>query len=364
MIRKIFIILIGFSLITGYETFAQHEGHAQQTQTKQETLAKRKPVRQKDIYYCPMHPTYTSDKPGDCPICNMKLVKKEQVQETEAGAAGAVEEGIQISAERQQFIGVKKERAQKRKLVKEISTVGRIAYDPKLYIAQEEYLQALEAKKKIGENALALIREQTDALVAAARRKLLLLGLSSRQIEELASSNKADASLYLPIEEDTLWVYLTIYEYEAGLINIGQAVEIDSVAYPGETFKGNIVSITPVLDANTRSINVRAKISNPENKLKPEMFVNAKIKVDLGEKLAVPEEAVMDTGERRIVFIAQPEGRFTSRNVILGQKAGSYYEVLDGLSEVDTVVTSGNFFIDSESRMKAAISGESHQHGQ
>jgi hypothetical protein len=395
----------------------------------------------KDIYYCPMHPGFTSDKPGNCSICGMNLVKKELLQEIERKAkapeeicvlhncpmtncpmkiSGDVKDcpfcgahltkgkkilyyrnpmnpeatspvpakdqmgmdyipvyavpigrqegeaestGIQISPERQQFIGVQKEAVQKRKLVKEINTVGRIAYDPELFIAQQEYLEALKARENTKDSNLTLIKEQMESLAEAAKRKLLLMGMNKNEIEELFPGAKADPSLYLP-EEDLAWVYIAIYEYEAGLVKEGQIVEIGSVAYPGEGFQGEVVSIAPVLDPNTRSINVRAKIKNKENKLKPEMFVNVKIKVDLGEKLAVFEEAVIDTGERKIVFIALAEGYFVSRKVTLGHKADRYYEVLDGLSEGDIVVTSGNFFIDSESRLKAAISGESHQHGQ
>jgi hypothetical protein len=386
MVIVIAITALGLGFILSYQ-FQGHQGH---------TLSS-----QKDSYYCPMHPGYTSDKPGDCTICGMKLVKKEVAQEIEKKAnlpskilyyrhpmnpkarstvpmkdqmgmeyipVYAEEKemesgGIQISTERQQFIGVQKETVQKRNLVKEINSVGRIAYDPELYVAQQEYIEALKAQENTQDSKLRLIPEQMKSLAAAARRKLLLLGMSKAEIEELSPGSKADSSLYLP-EEDIAWVYITIYEYEVGLVKVGQIIEIGSVAYPGDLFAGEIVSITPVLDANTRSINVRAKIKNLENKLKPEMFVNAKIKVEIGEKLAVPEEAVMDTGERRIVFIAQPEGHFASRKVTLGHKAGRYYEVLDGLDEGDLVVTSGNFFIDSESRLKSALSGEAYKHGE
>mgnify|MGYP001596564917 FL=1 len=391
--KSIFIIVIGISIAVlglGFILSSQFQAHKSHVSGSQ-----------KDIYYCPMHPGFTSDKPGNCSICGMKLMKKDVAKDLEKKAEPpskilyyrnpmnpkatspvpmkdqmgmdyipVYEEekemessGIQISTERQQFIGVKKETVQKRKLVKEINTVGRIAYDPELYVTQQEYIEALKAQENTKDSNLTLIKEQMKSFAEAAKRKLLLLGMSKAQIEELSSGSKADSSLYLP-EEDIVWVYITIYEYEVGLVKVGQIIEIDSMVYPGDVFQGEVVSITPVLDPNTRSINVRAKIKNIENKLKPEMFVNAKIKVEMGEKLAVPEEAVMDTGERRIVFIALADGYFASRKVTLGHKAGRYYEVLDGLYEGDLVVTSGNFFIDSESRLKSAISGESHKHGQ
>jgi len=161
-----------------------------------------------------------------------------------------------------------------------------------------------------------------------------------------------------------VWAYLAIYEYEIGAVKQGQTVEIEAVAYPGEKFSGKVVSISPVLDATTRTNQVRTKIENPENKLKPEMFVNAKIIIDLGEKLAIPEEAVLDTGMRKIVYLSKAEGFLEAKEVKLGQKADGHYEVLEGLKEGDIIVTSGNFFVDSESKLKAAASGASHQHGQ
>ncbi len=335
---RILIFWIVFSFLTLDSSFfiasAQHEGHSA-------------------IYYCPMHPTYTSDKPGDCPICNMKLVKKEPDKEAASEAAMSKEEtGVYISLEKQQYIGVKREAIKTRRLIKDIATVGRVAYDPKLYQAQEEYLSALKVK------------DQAPRILEASRKKLLLLGMNPQEIEALGKDGKPQENLYLPQDSKTVWVYATIYEFETHLIKEGQPVDVVAVAYPGDVFKGEVISLKPVLDAMTRSLEARIEVGDPEHKLKPEMFVDVKISVDLGEKLSVPEEAVMDTGERKVVFIALPEGHFASRDVRLGHKAGGYYEVLEGLAAGDLVVTSGNFFIDSESRLKAALSGASHQHGQ
>jgi hypothetical protein len=414
-------LAIGFVLVPRYHKFKGHAG------MKPEAAAEA-------VYYCPMHPGYTSDKPGDCPICGMKLVKKEQMRQMEKEAktpkeicvlhncpmtncpmqitgdvkdcpfCGAhltkggkilyyrnpmnpevtspvpmkdpmgmdyvpvyeetsVEEGMSINAERQQMIGVKKEKVEKRRLTHRILTVGRIAYDPQLFIAQEEYLQAVKARGKINESALPLIKEQIKSLEVAAKRKLILLGMNEEEIEKLAKKGRPQENLYLPIAEDTVWVYMTIYEYEMGLIKEGLPVEIDAVAFPGEIFKGKIISLTPVLDPMTRSIQARAEIENPGHKLKPDMYVNVRIDIDLGERLAVSEEAVINTGKRTLVVVVNDRGNFFSRDVKVGQKAEGFYEVLEGLKEGDTIVTSGNFLIDSESRLQSAISGE-HEHGQ
>jgi Cu(I)/Ag(I) efflux system membrane fusion protein len=182
--------------------------------------------------------------------------------------------------------------------------------------------------------------------------------MSNDQIQELANQGKPQQNLYLPLDAETVWVYITIFEYEIGLIKEGLPVKIEAVAFPGEVFEGKIVAITPVLDSMTRSIKVRAEVNNPDHKLKPEMFVNAKILVDLGERLAVPDSAVLDTGVRKIVYLSKEGGILESREVTLGQKAQGYYEVLDGLKEGDMVVTSGNFLVDSESKLKAIPSGQ------
>lgn len=317
-------------------TKAQHEGHA-------DTEAKERKI----LYYRnPMNPEVTSPVPMKDSM-GMDYVP---VYEEEA-SPGA---GFYMSPEKQQLIGVTKEKIKKRKLTRQILTVGRVAYDPALYIAQEEYLQALKTQDELEGSSIAT---QGKSLLEAAERKLLLLGMSKAQIEELAKQNKPQGNLYLPTTENTVWVYITIYEYEIGFIEPGLPVEIEAIAFPGEIFNGKISAITPVLDSVTRSIKVRAEVNNPDNKLKPEMFVNVKINVDLGENLAVPEAAVLDTGTRKIVYLAKEGNMLEQREVTLGQKAQGYYEVFKGLNEEDEVVTSGNFLVDSESKLKSASQG-------
>ncbi len=357
-------------------------------------------VAKNTVYYCPMHPDFTSDKPGSCAICGMTLVKKETGSAKKVGknkilyyrnpmnpevtspvpmkdsmgmdyvpvyeGERATEEtGIYMSPEKQQMIGVKKDKVEKKELVHEILTVGKVAYDPDLYVAQEEYLQALKTTEATKNSVLTSVSAQSQSFLGAAEKKLALLGMTKEQVVELSKKGKPQENLYLPINENTAWVYMTIYEYEIGLIKEGVPVEVEAVAYPGIKFNGKIVAIIPVLDSITRSVQARAEIDDPEHKLKPEMFVNVKIKVDLGEKLAVPETAVLDTGMRKIVYLAKEGDSLQAREVTLGQKAAGFYEVLDGLKEGDMVVTSGNFLVDSESKLKGAISsGSEHKHGQ
>lgn len=416
---------------------------------------------EKAVYYCPMHPAYTSPKPGECPICNMRLVKREstvpgpvapggrpgarksasapektlhevcvehectmkgcpmmvrahikpgerlvcpvcgEVIGTESGKvveiapprreAGArkllyyrnpmnpevtspvpmkdsmgmdyvpvyeetpgAREGTYIPEEQQRLVGIRTEPVAKRKLAKVVRATGKIAYDPELFVVQEEFIQALENQERLGGSPAPDAVERAKTLTDAARRRLKLLGMGDDQIVRLEKTRKADRSLYLPGKGEGVWAYLWINEYEIGLVKVGDPVAIEAVAYPGESFEGTVTAINPVLDPATRANQVRVEVANRGDKLKPEMFVRAAIRVDLGEKLAVPESAVLDTGVRKIVYVSRPGGYLESREVKLGRRAEGYDEVLGGLREGDSVVASGTFMVDSESRLKAA----------
>ena len=305
-------------------------------------------VKPKILYYRnPMNPQITSP----VPMKDQMGMDYTPVYEEKAQAAGA-DKGVYVSPEKQELVGIQKEKIGKQRLEREIRSVGRIAYDPELYVAQAEYLQALKAKDLTADSTLPVIKEQMDSMIAAAEKRLRLLGMSKDQIKELAQKGQPQRNLYLPEEGDKAWVYIAIYESDIAAVKEGMPVEITAVAFPGERFEGKIAALTPVADPVTRTLNARAEIDNPGNKLKPEMRVDVVMKADPEEALAVPEEAVVDTGERQVVFVAKPDGYFEKREVKLGEKAGNYYKVISGLSEGEEVVTSGNFFIDSESALR------------
>ena len=272
-----------------------------------------------------------------------------------------------ISPQKQQFIGVTTAPVTRRPLTKTIRTVGRIAYDPELYQAEQEYLQALNALMKAAVSDSEDVRRQAEQLVEASRTRLRLLGLSDELINEMAAWQGPDRRLLGTDPSGEVWLYASIYEFELPLVKAGQTVTVDASAVPGKTLEGVIRSIDLVLDAATRSARVRAVLTNPERQLKPEMFVNASLVVDLGEVLAVPEEAVFSTGTRELVFVDKGQGLFEPREVTGGAKGDGFHEVRAGVAEGESVVTSGNFLIDSESRLKAALAGAGeagHQHGQ
>jgi Cu(I)/Ag(I) efflux system membrane fusion protein len=303
---------------------------------------------QKDLYYCPMHPSFTADKPRDCAICGMSLVKRQTSEKKSevSQASGSESTVVYINPAKQQLIGVKKEKIAKRNLQGQIQTVGIVAYDPDLYVTQQEYLQSLKSSRAL--------KEQLDPTIMPTKRKLMLLGMSEEEIAELEKTGQPQQFLYLP-QGGKIWVYITVYEYEMEFVKKGLAVKIESLAYPGQVFAGTVVNVAPILDKMTRTLKVRALVDDPENKLKPEMYVNAKISYELGEKLAVPQEAVMRAGMGNYVFVVDANDHFYSRAVVLGNKVQNFYEIREGLSEGQIVVTSGNFLIDSESKLNAVL---------
>jgi membrane fusion protein, copper/silver efflux system len=152
-----------------------------------------------------------------------------------------------------------------------------------------------------------------------------------------------------------VWVYAQVYEYELDRVHAGQMATITSPSSPGHSYTAKVVAVDSILNPTTRTARARILVVTPEQNLRPQAFVQVKIEVALGNKLAVPFDAVLDTGEHQIVFVVKEPGTFEPRSVKLGTQADGYYEVLSGLEAGDEVVTSANFLIDSESRFRSAL---------
>jgi RND family efflux transporter MFP subunit len=398
---------------------AEHKGH------------EKKPVR----YHCPMHPNYISERPGDCPICGMKLVPVEET-EIETPKAQAVVEGyttVKITPEKQQLIGVTFGAVERKDVIRIIRTVGRVTYDetrlvdvntkfsgwieelyvdytgkevkkgeplmaiysPDLVSTQEEYLLALRTRESVKASKYEEVRSGGDALVEAAKRRLLYWDITEEQIKELENSGKssktmvlnspiygyviekmafkgkyvmAGENLYRIADLSTVWVYADIYEYEVSYVEIGQEADVNLSYYPGKTFVGKVSYIYPYVEPMTRTVKVRMEFQNSTGELKPGMYAQVMLNIEYGEQLIVPKAAIMDSGTRQIAFVDKGGGFLEPREVKLGARGEDEIIVLSGLDEGERVVTSGNFLIDSESKLKAAIGGmgsmeAGHKHG-
>lgn len=256
-------------------------------------------------------------------------------------------------------------------------------YSPDLVTSQEEYLLALHTRDLLAHSSLPEARNGSQGLVEAARRRLLLWDLTPQQLKTLEERGSPQTSLtlfapasgivvekmavkgmrmepgmklYRIADLSTVWLYADIYEYEVPLVREGQTVTIALSYYPGEIFSGKITYIYPYLDTQTRTNKVRLEFVNPRGKLKPGMYANSEIEINLGSTLTLPESAVLQSGLRQLVFVDQGQGVFAPREIKLGVKADSRFVVLNGLTAGERVVTSGNFLLDSESKLQSATS--------
>ena len=381
----------------------------------EEESSESKESSNKWYYTCPMHPSVRKDSPGACPVCGMSLVKKTDDMEV-SSQEQQTHGGVTISPSKQILANVSTAVAKRVRLQKEIRAVGKIdyaepnfrhistrfpgrldklyltytgqkvnkgdpvadVYSPEAVSAQQEYLLAKDSYEQV-KDAHESISNGAQALLDESKQKLFRWGFTKQQFDELEQKKeiKNIITIYSPISgtvlkksvdpqhyaaagEDiydvadlsTVWMYADIYEYEIQTLKVGQTVEATSDAYPGEHFIGKITFMSPTIDASSRTVRVRAEFPNPHDKLKLEMFVNTTIKVDLPSTVSVPVSSVLSTGNRNVVWVQKGDGVFEPRLVKLGARTNDYYQILEGIREGETVVSSGGYLIDSESQLQ------------
>jgi Cu(I)/Ag(I) efflux system membrane fusion protein len=370
-------------------------------------------------YWCPMHPEVTSDDPAaTCPKCGgMKLM----VRPGPTGLPGGPPPGlvpVEIGAERTQLMGMRTARVTRQRLAPQLRTVGFVSaneshlaivaarftgwvetlevaqsgqrvekgqvlatvYSPELLTAQQVYINAAKwADKQGGSSASA-----AGTLDGDARKRLELLGIAREDIARVAQAGQPQLALPLraPVagyvakkaalpglyiqpgtelfqiaDLSTVWVVADVYEHDMSRIRVGHSARLLLAAYPGEAFTGRVQFIYPAVNPESRTLQARMEFRNPGLRLKPGMYGDVVIALDAAEGLAVPSDAVVDTGELQYVFLSRPGGRFEPRVVRLGARGEGKVQVLEGLAEGDAVVTSANFLVDSESRLRAAVEG-------
>jgi Cu(I)/Ag(I) efflux system membrane fusion protein/cobalt-zinc-cadmium efflux system membrane fusion protein len=258
-------------------------------------------------------------------------------------------------------------------------------YSPELVATQQEYLLALKNQRNLEKSPFPELKEGADRLLEAARQRLRYWDVPAGQVAALENTGAVSKTLTLaspvngivtkrlvtegqyvnagmPLLEvadlSTVWVEADIYEYELPWVKVGQHAQMTLQYLPGETFHGKIHYIYPYLSGATRTAKVRLTFANPKLKLKPDMFAQVEIDSPLSEPaVAVPAEAILDTGEKQHVFVALGQGRFEPREVKVGRFGDDRYrEILAGLKPGEEVVTSAQFLLDSESRFREAIS--------
>jgi membrane fusion protein, copper/silver efflux system len=364
-----------------------------------------------DVYTCPMHPSVRSDKPGVCPICHMNLVKVTMGQKPGGGSAD--DQALYLSNTEQTLAQVSTTAVENRALVKEVHVVGKIdlaepntqritarfagrieklfvsfvgqivragdpvalVYSPDAIAAQREYLIALSTTGVVSSDS-SLLRET--------RSKLLLLGFTPQQLSNLAQGRTPETSLtvYSPLSGTILrknvdvqqyvstgealfevsdlrsvWLQLDVYENDLPSLKLGQNVEASIESDLTHVVRSTISFISPVLDATSRTVRVRAVLDNSAGRLRPEMFAQTTIFVPLQKSLVVPTSAVVSYGRSDIVWIEREPGHFEPRRVTLGERGGEWIQILDGVEEGDIVASRGAYLIDSESQLRKTTDG-------
>jgi len=255
-------------------------------------------------------------------------------------------------------------------------------YSPDLLTTQREFVDLLnmrdEAKAK---NSRAVI-DSTERLVESAKQRLHLWNITDDQIAELEKNRKPSETLTLRspfkgVVQDigvdqgrkvmngdhlvdiadlsVVWVWAQFYQDELPMLKKDLPITISSSSYPGEKFPGKISVVDPFINDVTRTGRVRIDVENLDLKLRPDMYVDAELTMDMGEGIAVPFSAVLPTGKHNIVFVDKGEGKLEPRFIELGRKYGDFYEVKSGLKETERVVTSANFLIDAEAKVQGAL---------
>jgi Cu(I)/Ag(I) efflux system membrane fusion protein len=253
---------------------------------------------------------------------------------------------------------------------------------PDVLAVQQEYLNAL--RWSAADSARTALPAAPGNFKEDARRRLELLGISASEIAEIERTGQAmravplrspvtgyvtqknaiqgsyvqpATALFEVANLSTVWALADVYQHELARVRIGQPVTMELASFPGETFAGKVSFIYPTLDPATRTLRVRMEFANKDLRLKPGMFGNVEIGVEGAEGLVVPREALVDTGTQQYVFVAKPGGLFEPRRVTTGSRERDDVQILSGLTEGEVVVTTANFLLDSESRLRAAIEG-------
>jgi len=284
-----------------------------------------------DHYTCSMHPQIHREGPGTCPICGMPLVPvyKEDSRSKKENS------GIFISEEKQRLVDIQTILVRQDRVIKKISATGIVAFDRELTLAQKEYLEILKTN---------------PSLKKSAQVRLRLLGMSSEEISFLEKNRKISSDLFYPSTEGNVWVYASFFQEELSLIVPGTLAKI---SIPGSLdFVGEVRSIDPVIDSETRTGRARIFVKGAGSSLRPQTFVHVALEIHKGLGLLIPKEAVLRTGTQNIVYTVDSTNHFSPQEIQIGEETEKYFWVVSGLKEGDRIVSSAVFLVDAETRLK------------
>jgi len=403
--KRTLLILSGFVLVAaaaggGGYWYAMSRTTSAGPPASSSTASAQDPSGKTILYwYDPMVPQQRFDKPGKSPFMDMQLVPKHA---DEAGGEGSVSIDPRVA----QNLGVRTAEATKGSVERRIEAVGSVVWNERsVFVVQSRsggFVEKLHARAPLDpvakgeplvellapdwaaaqEEYLLLRRAGKDAgLAEASRNRLQLLGMSEEQIGLIEKTGRpqtritfyapingviaelgvregmtvmSGAMLFRLVDLSSVWVNAEVPEAQGGWLRPGTTVEARVPSFPGEVFRGRVSAILPEVSAATRTLRARVELANPGGKLKPGMFATLAFAVRAGDKaLLVPSEAVIRTGERSVVIVAEGEGKFRQREVEVGFESGGRSEIRKGLSEGERVVVSGQFLIDSEASLRA-----------
>ncbi len=388
--RAVALVAVIVAAGGGYWVGTQHDGG-------KATTTATDPGGKVLYYYDPMFPNQKFDKPGKSPFMDMQLVPKL----ADGGSAGATP-GVTIDPSAMQNLGVRVVPAKTGTLASNLNVTGSIDFNQRdVAIIQARsggfisrvYGRApgdvIRAGAPIADiqlpewggaqtEFLSVKRLGNPSLTAAARQRLRLLGMSNGVISGVERSGRTNGTVTItsPISGviqtldaragvtlamgqtlaqvtglGTVWLNAAVPEAQAGSVRVGQSATATLTAFPGETFVGRVIAVLPTTQADSRTLTVRIELTNRAGRLRPGMFANVGLGGDSRSALLVPSEAVIRTGTRTIVMLLSKDGRYHPAEVRTGRESGGQTEILEGLSEGEQVVASGQFLLDSEASL-------------
>lgn len=363
-------------------------------------------IAEEQIWTCSMHPQIQQDGPGQCPLCGMDLIPLDNSMDNEA----TLPDEVPMSASAMKLAEIQTYIVKRESPEKEIRLLGKVKVDERLVASQAVHFPGRIEKLFInftGEKVvkgqklatiyspelitaqkemLEVLKDQSTnpALVEAARNKLKQWKLTNQQIKSIEKSGEVQnelnilsdhngyVTMLMAAEGDyvkagqillevtdlsKVWMLFEAYENDLPWIRLGDELEIELKAIPGKIFKEKVTFIDPFINPKTRVASVRVEVSNSKGLLKPDMFANGVITSILpidGEVILVPKSAVLWTGKRGVVYVKLPNrehNSFIYREVILGEDAGEFYVIKEGLEEGEEIATNGVFKIDAAAQL-------------